>query len=113
MDKAGRDLVAGRGDWKSNISKIMYYGFVQNLMFTALQSATALKFFGDDEEELDKQYFLDQGLSEKKATEAFNQYKESKGDDKELIKTTNSMLDNILRGIGVQGVILSTIKNTI
>jgi len=113
MDKAGRDLVSGRGDWKSNISKIMYYGFVQNLMFTALQSATALKFFGDDEEELDKQYFLDQGLSEKKATEAFNQYKESKGDNKELIKTTNSMLDNILRGIGVQGVILSTIKNTI
>ena len=28
MDKAGRDLAAGRGDWKSNISKIMYYGFV-------------------------------------------------------------------------------------
>ena len=106
MDKAGRDLAAGRGDWKSNISKIMYYGFVQNLMFTALQSAM---FASEDEDELDLQYFKDQGLSDKKADVAYKNYLESKEND---YKTANSMLDNILRGIGVQGVIISTAKNT-
>ena len=85
MDKAGRDLINNRGDWKSNVSKILYYGFAQNLLFTALQSALMFTGFGNDEEEIDK----------------------------DTIKTANSMLDNILRGIGVQGVILSTVKNTI
>ena len=30
------DLANGRGDYKTNFSKVMYYGFVQNLMFNAL-----------------------------------------------------------------------------
>ena len=85
MDKAGRDLMAGRGDWKNNLSKIAYYGFVQNLMFTALQSALFAVGFGEDEEEIDEK----------------------------TLETANSMLDNIMRGAGVQGVILSTVKNAI
>ena len=35
--KATLDLVNGRGDWKTNASKIIYYGVAQNLIFTALQ----------------------------------------------------------------------------
>ena len=31
--KAAQDLVAGRGSWKANVSRILYYGFVQNLIF--------------------------------------------------------------------------------
>ena len=111
MDKAAKDLIAGRGDWKSNISKIMYYGFVQNLIFTTLQSALFAAGFEDDEEEVSLEYFKEQGMSDKEAKGAMDYY-ESKG-KKKNIDTANSMLDNILRGVGVQGVILSTAKNMI
>jgi len=90
MDKAGKDLIAGRGDWKSNMSKIAYYGFVQNLLFTTLQSALFAYGMDDDEEE-DAKVFP-----------------ESK-----MLDAANSMADNLLRGIGVGGVILAQSKNTI
>tara|TARA_R110000765_G_scaffold158584_2_gene262160 strand:+ start:24 stop:1388 length:1365 start_codon:yes stop_codon:yes gene_type:complete len=111
MDKAGRDLVAGRGDPKSNISKIMYYGFVQNLMFTALQGAMFASGFGDDEDEVSFEYFKDQGMSDKEAEKAMEYYNSK--DSKKDMETANSMLDNILRGVGVQGVILATAKNVL
>ena len=111
MDKAGRDLVAGRGDAKSNISKIMYYGFVQNLMFTALQGAMFASGFGDDEDEVSFDYFKRQGMSDKEAEKAMEYYNSK--DSKKDMETANSMLDNILRGVGVQGVILATAKNVL
>ncbi len=51
INKSIRDLVAGRGDIKTNISKILYYGAIQSIIFNALQSAV---FAAEDEEELDK-----------------------------------------------------------
>jgi len=111
MDKAGRDLVAGRGDPKANISKILYYGFVQNMIFTALQSAMFASGFGDDEDDVSLEYFKDQGMSDKEAEQAMKYYN-SKNSKKDM-DTANSMLDNILRGVGVQGVILSTAKNVL
>ena len=39
MDKAGRDIINGRGDIKTNVSKIIYYGVAQSILFGALQSA--------------------------------------------------------------------------
>tara|TARA_R100000700_G_scaffold40757_1_gene57515 strand:+ start:13335 stop:22820 length:9486 start_codon:yes stop_codon:yes gene_type:complete len=90
MKKAILDLANKRGDWKSNISKILYYGAIQNLMFTALQSAMFAVMFDDDEE------------------------KEEKGIlDKNNIKTANSMLDNLLRGMGISGSVASTVKNVV
>ena len=90
MDKAGKDLIAGRGDWKANMSKIAYYGVIQNLLFTALQSA--LFAYGmDDQEEEETRIFPE---------------------DK-MLDTANSMADNLLRGIGVAGVILAQSKNMI
>ena len=49
--RAIQDLVNNRGDWKSNMSKVMYYGFVQNLIFNALQQAVFAIGFGDDDDE--------------------------------------------------------------
>jgi hypothetical protein len=91
MKKAGQDLINGRGNPKEHISKILYYGFVQNFIFSALQSAMFGLFFDDEE---------DDEIRKKNA-------------DKKLLKTVNSMVDTILRGSGVYGAILSTIKNTI
>ena len=42
IKKAASDLKNRRGDVKTNISKIIYYGFVQNLIFNALQQAIFL-----------------------------------------------------------------------
>ena len=90
MKKAGLDLVNGRGDWKNNVSKILYYGALQNIIFTTLQSALFAIAFSDDEEE--EQSFLDK-------------YKGA--------KTINSMTDNVLRGLGVGGAVVSTLKNIV
>jgi len=85
--KAISDLVNNRGDAKANISKILYYGFIQNIIFGTLQSGLAFLLFGNDEEE-----------------------------DKVKLKTErvlNGALDTVLRGTGIYGAAASTLKNTI
>lgn len=82
--KAVLDLKNGRGDYKTNITKIVYYTTVQNMIFSSLQSAMFAALFEDDDEEMI--------------------------DDKQL-RAANSMLDSLLRGTGVYGAIASTIKN--
>ena len=86
IKKAASDLKNGRGDAKTNISKIIYYGVAQNLLFSALQQALFAIAFDDDEEE------------EKKNEKYFN--------------IVNGMSDSILRGIGIGGAIVSVVKNT-
>lgn len=86
--KALSDLVNGRGDTKTNLSKLAYYGFVQNLIFTFLQQALFAVAFGDDEEE------------EKKK-------------ERKYVDAANSMADGFLRGIGIGGAITATIKNAL
>ena len=97
MKKAGLDLINGRGDWKTNVSKIAYYGFVQNFIFSALQGALFALAFDDDDEDLD----------EKEAEKA------ERDRNKKISRTINSMIDTVLRGSGVYGAVVSTIKNTI
>jgi len=87
IKKAASDLKNGRGDTKTNISKILYYGFVQNLLFNAMQQALFALGFGDEEEE------------------------KIKRTDK-YITIGNNMADSILRGLGVGGAIVSVLKNT-
>lgn len=91
MKKAGQDLINGRGDFKTNVSKIAYYGFIQNLIFNSLQQAlfAMIPGFSDEEDEED----VDKKL------------------DKKELKILNGMLDSILRGSGLYGAIASTIKN--
>jgi len=84
IKKAALDLANNRGDRKTNISKILYYGAVQNFIFTALQSALFALMFSDEEEEKEKERYAN---------------------------LVNNMADTILRGTGVYGAALSTIKN--
>ena len=76
-----------RGDAKTNISKIIYYGVAQNILFSALQQALFAISFGDEDDE-----------EEKRNEKYFN--------------IANGMSDSILRGIGVGGAIASVVKNT-
>ena len=86
IKKASLDLVNRRGDWKDNMSKIIYYGALQNIIFTTLQTGLFAVAFGDDEEESD--VLKEKGIS-----------------------TANSLIDNLLRGMGIGGAVVSTIKN--
>ena len=80
-----QDLMNGRGDKKEHISKIIYYGVAQNIWFNFFQQGAFMLGFGDNtEEEWQKREF---GI-------------------------VNSMLDNILRGIGLAGMTVSVLKNT-
>jgi hypothetical protein len=84
--KAIEDLKNGRGDVKTNISKIVYYTTVQNIIFSGLQSALFMMMgFSDDEE----------AIEDKK------------------IRALNTSLDTLLRGSGIAGATVSTIKNMI
>ena len=80
--RAYLDLKNNRGDAKTNISKIVYYAFIQNLIFNALQNAVFTELYDDP------------GIS----------------DDK-TIRIANGMADGILRGGGIVGAGVSTIKN--
>jgi len=85
--KAALDLINGRGDWKTNMSKLIYYGAVQNMMFTYLQQGLfAMIFDGEDDEEEDMNKY---GF-------AFN-----------------SMADGFLRGLGFGGAVAATSKNMV
>jgi len=86
MKKSFLDLKNGRGDAKTHIAKIMYYGFLQNIIFNTLQQAIFALAFDDEDDEKEK-------------TKA--------------IAVANGMLDSILRGIGVYGALIAAAKNTV
>ena len=88
IQRAASDLKNGRGDAKTNISKIIYYGAVQNVIFNALQQALFAIAFGDEEPD-----------DEKEAEKYGN--------------IVNGMVDSLLRGAGFAGAAVSTVKNAI
>ena len=81
IDKAVRDIKNGRGSTKANLSKIAYYGFVQNLIFNMLQNAI-WKSNADDEEI-----------------------------DEKTVRTINGMFDSLVGGLGLGGNVVVTLKN--
>ena len=89
-DLANRRRIPGYTQMQSdmaNISGILYYGMVQNLIFGALQSGLMFILFGlrdDDEQE-----------------------------EKKTKRVINGALDSLLRGTGVYGAVVSTIKNVV
>jgi len=74
----------------SNMSRILYYGAAQNLIFYSLQTALFAVMFGDDDEDDDKR------------AEQFLKKKE---------RVIQGSIDTILRGSGIYGVAVSTLKN--
>ncbi len=88
IKKAASDLKNGRGDAKTNISKIIYYGVAQNLLFNALQQALFAFAFDDNEEDTDEQ-------------------------QKKYVSIANGMMDSLLRGMGIGGAAVSVGKNAI
>ena len=85
--KAYSDIINNRGSKKANISKIMYYGLVQNIIFGTLQSGLAFVMFGSDME--------DEKIKQKE------------------LRVINGALDSFLRGTGIYGAGFSTLKNTL
>ena len=84
VQKAYKDLINRRGDAKTNLSKIAYYMAVQNLLFTALQSALG-SMIGDEEEDMMPTYE----------------------------RILNNMIDNFVGGFGIGGQAAITVKGTI
>ena len=76
----------------SNMSRILYYGAAQNLIFYGLQTALFAVMFGleDDDEEKRAEQIL-----------------------KKKERVINGAIDTILRGSGIYGVAVSTIKNMV
>ncbi len=96
VKKAILDLKNRRGDDKTNISKIVYYLTIQNLMFSALQQGLFTVAFGGDDEDDEKI----RAAAEKTRNE-------------KLVSVAGGVLDSILRGTGFIGGITATIKNMI
>lgn len=88
VKKASLDLYNGRGDWKTNLSKIIYYGAVQNIIFTALQQALFASLFDDDTIDDEEE-------------------------EKAIQTIANSTADLFLRGSGVYGAGAAAIKNVV
>jgi hypothetical protein len=84
--KATLDLINGRGDWKTNISKIAYYSVIQNIIFSALQQGLFALLFDDEDDDKEKS---------------------------RLFRIGNSSFDTLLRGAGVYGAAAATAKNMI
>ena len=80
-----KDLINRRGNPLEKITRIIYYGFAQNMFFNLMQQGMFALGFGDD--------FGD--------TEVENKY----------LDTVNGMSDSILRGTGLVGMTASVVKN--
>ena len=85
IKRASQDLINGRGDWKTNVSKIVYYSTIQNLIFNALSNALFALAFGEEDEE-----------------------KEDKTG-----RIANGMADSLLRGLGIKGAAVAAIKDAL
>ena len=83
--KATLDLINGRGDWKTNASKIVYYGAAQNIIFSAIQSGLFSLLLSDNEDD--------------------------EKEEKQINYFANGILDGFLRGMGYAGAAIASLKN--
>jgi hypothetical protein len=77
---------AGDNSITNKMSKVGYYGFVQSAIFAGLQSGLFALMMNSDDDEL---------IANKK------------------VRSVNTIADSFLRGMGIQGAILSGLKNSI
>lgn len=83
------DLVKGRGSVPNNIAKILYYGAIQNIMFNFMQNALFSMMWDDEDEQKEGKF------------------------DSAKVRALSGTMDTLLRGSGLQGAILATVKNII
>ncbi len=88
--KALVGLARGTGDKKQHLSRIVFYGFAQNMIFLSLQNALFAMLFDHDDEEKEQKLF-----------------------DTKMERILNGMVDTMLRGSGIAGGVIATGKNTI
>ena len=84
IKRSMQDLLRGRGNPVEHVTKIIYYGAMQNFMFNALQTALFVALDDEDEEW-----------------------------DKKSDNVIQNMIDSILVGFGLKGAIVVTVKNGI
>ena len=96
IKKAAGDLINKRGDWRANVSRIVYYGAIQNFIFASLQNALFALAFDDDEELTETQ-----------------QAARDRTEDTKHSRILNSMFDSLARGSGIYGAALATLKNAV
>ena len=87
-EKSTRNIINRRGSDKENLSKIWWYGAMQPLMYGALSAGLFAIYLDEDD------IFDDQDKKDK------------------TWMTVNTMMDSQLRGFGVPGALVSTVKNT-
>lgn len=92
IKKSFLDLSQSRGSIKENVSKILYYGVINNAMFNILQTALFNMFLNNGEE--------DDATKRKKFDE-----------NPQLASALDGMLDTLLKGAGGYGAILAVLKN--
>tara|TARA_R100000951_G_scaffold101800_1_gene93512 strand:- start:1721 stop:9226 length:7506 start_codon:yes stop_codon:yes gene_type:complete len=118
IKKAITDIANKRGDIKTHISRIAYYGAIQSLIFYTLQQAL---FAEDDPEEeevpgsVKREYnagIKDGTINKFKYPSVTFYYRDTKAKQKQE-SLVNSMADGWLRGSGVKGAIVSTFKNVV
>ena len=80
------DGLVGENSLTNKLSKITYYGAVQSLIFAGLQSAAFALMANSDDDEL---------IANKK------------------VRTINTATDSFMRGMGIQGAVLASVKNAI
>jgi hypothetical protein len=84
--KAIGNLIYRRGDAKTNMSKAIYYGMAQSLIFVALQQGL-FSLLADDDDELDEK------------------------EKRKLDYALHSVIDGLLRGIGFAGATTAALKS--
>ena len=118
IKKAITDIANKRGDIKTHISRITYYGAIQSLIFYSLQQAL---FAEDDPEEeevpgsVKREYkagIKDGTINKFEYPSVTFYYRDTKARQKQE-SLVNSMADSWLRGSGVKGAIVSTFKNVV
>jgi len=75
---------------KANVSKIIHYAIVQNVLFHGLQTALFALMFTSDEDDMEAKKEI----------------------DKKKERFIHGMIDTILRGTGIAGGVVSVLKNT-
>lgn len=86
--KAALDLLANRGDAKTNLSKLLYYGTVQNIMFTGLQQALFSLWLDDEPEDKEEEV-------------------------EKYVSVIDSAIDGFGRGLGYGGAVAVMVKNVV